>query len=305
MFEIDELVWCGLMSTVSLVDCNKQDTSMQQAIEESLNLIDFQFSKDIKKVVIKPNMCYYWDYSTGETTDPRFVGAIIDVIRSKLSPDVEISLIESDASAMKCKYAFRILGYEKLAEAKNVKLINVTDDPAETVSTTVGNETYPFSIPKTIQEADLLINVPKIKYMSHVTISCALKNMYGCNPFIKKYKYHKQLAETIVGINKVMKPHLTIVDGIRVKGVRTLKLGMVMSSTDPVAIDAAASQIAGLDPKSLDFLKLASQEGIGSTNFVQKGTPLNHFKALFPGKTMKYKTRDFVAKIYVQHLARK
>lgn len=292
------------MSIVSLVECNKQ-TSMQQAIEESLNLIDFQFAKNIKKVVIKPNMCYYWDYSTGETTDPRFVSAIIDILRKNLSTDVEISLIESDASAMKCKYAFRILGYEKLAKEKKVKLINVTNDPAEAANVTVGSESFQFSVPKTIKDADLLINVPKIKYMSHVNLSCALKNMYGCNPFVKKYKYHKQLAETIVALNKVMKPDLTIVDGIMVKGIKTLKLGLVMSSTDPVAIDSAASKIAGFDPKSLDFLKLASKEGIGNINYVQKGTPLGHFKNLFPGKTAKYKTRDFVAKIYVHHLARK
>jgi len=293
------------MSIVSFVDFNEQNMSLQQAIEKSLSLIDFQFNKKVQKVAIKPNMCYYWDYSTGETTDPRFVSAIIDVVRNNLSPDVDISLVESDASAMKCKYAFRILGYEKMARDKKVNLINLTNDPAETVNAKVGNETRQFSVPKTVREADLFINVPKIKYMSSVKISCALKNIYGCNPLVKKYKYHKQLDETIVSLNKIMKPDLCIVDGIRVTGIKTLKLGLIMSSIDPVAIDAAASKIAGINPQSLDFLKLASKEGIGNITFTPKGEPLTHFKNLFPSKTRKSKTRDFIARIYLQHLVKK
>lgn len=293
------------MSIVSFVDFNEQNMSLQQAIEKSLSLIDFQFNKNVQRVAIKPNMCYYWDYSTGETTDPRFVSAIIDVVRNNLSPDVDISLVESDASAMKCKYAFRILGYEKMAREKRVNLINLTNDPAETVNVKVGNETRQFSVPKTVREADLFINVPKIKYMSSVKISCALKNMYGCNPFVKKYKYHKHLDETIVSLNKIMKPDLCIVDGLRVTGLKALKLGLIMSSTDSVAIDAAASKIAGINPQSLDFLKLASKEGIGNIKFTPKGEPLIHFKNLFPGKTFKSKTRDFIARVYLQHLVKK
>ena len=98
------------MSLVSLVKFNKQGISLQEAIEESLNLINFQFNSKIQKIAIKPNMCYYWDYSTGETTSPKFVSALIDVIRNCASQKVEISVVESDASAMECKYAFRMLG---------------------------------------------------------------------------------------------------------------------------------------------------------------------------------------------------
>ena len=72
-------------------------------------------------------MCYYLDCSTGETTDPKFVGAFIDLIREKISPDLDIAIVESDASAMKCKYAFRMLGFEKLAQEKNVRLLNLSE----------------------------------------------------------------------------------------------------------------------------------------------------------------------------------
>lgn len=292
------------MSLVSLVRFDEQSISLQEAIEKCLNLIHFQFSPNVEKIAIKPNMCYYWDYSTGETTDPKFVSALIDVIRKHASPNVEISVVESDASAMKCEYAFRMLGYEKMAKEKKVRLINLTNDQAENVNVNIRNETHQFSVSRTIAEADVLINVPKIKYMSQVKITCALKNIYGCNPYAQKYKYHKWLDEAIVSLNKVMRPDLCILDGIIVKGIRTLKLGLIMASTDPVAIDATASEIVGINPHSIKYIVLASKEKIGNINFILKGEPLDHFKNLFPRKNTKYRAREFISTLYSRFFAR-
>jgi uncharacterized protein (DUF362 family) len=288
---------------VSLVRFDEQTISLQEGIEKSLNLINFRFSQKIQKVAIKPNLCYYWDYSTGETTDPKFVSALIGVIRHCASPEVEISVVESDASAMKCKYSFRMLGYEKMAREKSVKLVNLSNDQAEKVKVTVRNKTHQFSVPKTIAEADILIDVPKIKYMLGCKLTCALKNIYGCNPYPKKYKYHKLLDETILSLNKIMKPDLCIIDGIIVKGIKTRRLGLIMASTDPVAIDAAASEIAEINPHSVKYLELASKEGIGNINFVSKGEPLENFKKLFPGKNMKHRARRILSAIYSHFFA--
>ena len=112
------------MSLVSFVKIRENTIeSLKQSILESIDLIDYSFKKEAKNIVIKPNMCYYWDYTTGQTTDPKFVAALINVIRDQISPDVNISIVESDASAMKCRYSFKILGYEKMAQHHNVTLI--------------------------------------------------------------------------------------------------------------------------------------------------------------------------------------
>ena len=286
------------MSLVSLVKFNEQSTSLQEAIEKSLDLIHFQFNPKVQKIAIKPNLCYYWDYSTGETTDPKFLSALIDVIRNRASPKVEISIVESDASAMKCKYAFRMLGYEKMAKEKGVKPINLTNDQAENVNVNIGNKNHQFSIPKTLAEVDMLINIPKIKYMPLVKISCALKNVYGCNPYPKKFKYHKWLDEAIISLNKIMRPDLSILDGIIVKGIKTLKLALIMASTDPVAMDAATSKIAGINPHSVRHIVLASKEKIGNINFILKGDDLAYFKELFPRKNMKYRILGLLSTLY-------
>jgi uncharacterized protein (DUF362 family) len=286
------------MSLISLVKFDEQNTSLQETIKKSLDLIHFEFNPKPQKVAIKPNMCYYWHYTTGETTDPRFVAALIDVIRDRVSPNIEISIVESDASAMKCDCAFSMLGYEKMAKENAVNLVNLTNDENESIKVEVENVTRQFSIPKTIKEADMLINVPKIKYMGQVKISSALKNTYGCNPYPQKFKYHKFLDEAIVSLNKIMKPDLCILDGIILKGITTLKLGLVMASADPVALDAAASKIVGINPRSIRHLKLAQKEKIGNINFIPKGEPLEHFQKLFPRKNTAYKAREFLSAVY-------
>jgi len=258
-----------------------RNDSIRRAILDSLDLIQYEFAKEIHNVVIKPNLCYYWDYTTGQTTDPKFVAALIDVIRAQVLSDVNISVVESDASAMRCKYAFKILGYEKMAHRCKVDLVNLSEDEHERVEVAVGGQSFRFELPQTIKSADLRVNLPKIKYMNYTRISCALKNIYGCNPYPNKFKYHGKLDEVIVALNKVMNFHLCIVDGNIVSGSHPCRLGLVMASRDPVAVDVAAARIAGLKATPRHIL-LASKEGVGSTSFIPKGIAPEYFEKRYP-----------------------
>jgi len=244
-------------------------------------------------------MCYYWDYTTGHTTDPRFVGALIDTIRERVSTDVNISIVESDASAMKCRYAFKMLGYEKLAQQYKVNLVNLAVDESEEVRTKVAGQLFRLRVPRTIQNADLKINVPKIKYMAHVKFTCALKNIYGCNPYPNKFRFHAKLNDVIVALNKIMKFDLCVVDGNIVYGVHPLKLGLVMASQDSVALDAAAAKIAGLNPKLIKHIMLANQEGLGSVSFIPKGIALDYFKSRYPKRGPRSKIMGLAYRLVV------
>lgn len=279
------------MSLVSFVRIRKRDR--KGAVINALGLIQFEFPKEVRNVVIKPNLCYYWDCSTGQTTDPNFVAALIEVIRDQTSSDVGIAVVESDASAMKCKYAFRMLGYEKLAQEHAVDLVNLSEEDADEKTATVNGRSFKFRVPQTIEEASLLINVPKIKYLPLSRFSCALKNMYGCNPYPRKYRYHSSLDEVIVALNKLMKPDLCILDGDTVSGVQPRKLGLVTASQDPVAFDAAGAEIAGVNPRSIQHLTLAHREGLGNRIYLPRGADPGYFKERYPQK--RYKDKFMVA----------
>jgi uncharacterized protein (DUF362 family) len=271
------------VSLVSLVKIQRDQ--FKAAILDSLKLIDYKFQPGVKRIVIKPNMCYYYDFSTGYTTDPECVGGLIELLREQLSSNPEISIVESDASAMKCKYAFRMLGYEDLARRYDVDLVNLSEEECETETVRVGRHSFDIGVPKLIRDADLRVNVTKIKYaMPRIKFTCGLKNIFGCNPYPKKFIYHGVLGEAIVGANKAMKFGLSILDGNIVFGAQTRKLGLMMASEDPVAFDSVAARVAWIEPKSVAYLRLASREGLGRMEFVSRGVPWEHFRSCFPRK---------------------
>jgi len=60
------------MSLVSLVKNNSGKEGYINTILEAMELINYSFEKNINNIVIKYNLCYYWDYTTGQITDPYF-----------------------------------------------------------------------------------------------------------------------------------------------------------------------------------------------------------------------------------------
>jgi uncharacterized protein (DUF362 family) len=289
------------MSIVSLALATGHSSNAEkEAIEKSLNLLDFDFKKGVEKIVIKPNMCYYYHPSTGEVTDPRFISSLIDILREKLPGDPKIFIVESDASAMKCKYAFRMLGYDKMAKEKDVKLLNLSEEKYQVVDVEINKCNFKFYVPEILSESDLLINVPKMKYMDDVKITCALKNIYGCNAYPRKSVYHAKLNEAIVGINKLIKTDLIVVDGFVVCGKTTKRLGLVIAGRDPVAVDAAVSKLMGLKPKSIRQFVLASNERIGNLEFIPRGEPFSYLEKTFPKKGIRDRTWDTLASIYLR-----
>jgi uncharacterized protein (DUF362 family) len=119
-----------------------------------------------------------------------------------------------------------------------------------------------------------------------------LKNIFGCNPYPKKFRYHPKLEEVIVASNKAMRFDLCIMDGNIVSGIQPRRLGLVMASTDPVAIDVAATRIAGVNPKKIKYIQLAAKEGLGNASYVEKGVSLSYFKERYPTKDVKTKLRS-------------
>jgi uncharacterized protein (DUF362 family) len=291
------------VSLVSLVKI--QEGKFKNAILDSVRLINYKFPDNAKRIVIKPNMCYYWDYSTGYTTDPRFVASLIEVLREHISPKIQIYIVESDASAMKCKYAFKMLGYEELARKYSVSLVNLSEEEHETENVLVGRRLFTIQVPKLIKNADLTVNVTKVKYtMPKIKLTCGLKNIFGCIPYPKKFVFHPVLNEVIVAANKSMKFDLHILDGNIVFGAKVLNLGLVMASEDPVAFDSVAAKIAGINPKSVRYLRLASKEGLGKMEFTLKGVPWEYFRKRFPrlGAMHKIKRRvfDFISLMHLE-----
>lgn len=270
-------------SRVSLVKVDKSTARIKDFVSHAANLIEFNSKDPVKSAIIKPNLAYYWDAATGYTTDPRLVAGIIDFISEKYGDDVDITVAEADASAMRTRYAFPMLGYKKLAEEKNVRLLNLSKDVLDERKVTVNQREIVYKIPLSLLKSDLFINVPKLKIMRATKITCALKNVFGCIASPRKIVYHPFLNEAIVGINKILKPHLTIVDGLVALGRFPAKLDLIMAGVDTFSVDWVASQIMGYRPSSVPFLRMAMKENAGNPAGVEVcGEHIDTFKKVFP-----------------------
>jgi uncharacterized protein (DUF362 family) len=270
-------------SIVSLVRVQSSVEDIRNSIPRALDLIDFKLNSSVKSAAIKPNLCYYWDSDTGYTTDPRVVAGIIDYVRERWGKDVDIKVVEADASAMRTKYAFPVLGYEKLAKEKNVELFNLSDDVLVEKTVHVNKREISFKVPELLLKADLFVNVPKLKIMRATKITCAMKNIFGCMGYRRKVVYHPFLEEAIVGINKILRPHVTVVDGLVALGRFPVKLGLIMAGADPFSVDWVASQIMGYEPSGVGFLKIAMREKFGNPNGITTcGENVAEYKRVFP-----------------------
>jgi len=270
-------------SPVSVLNVKDPRTDLPESILQSLALIEFKWPLNVNSIIIKPNLCYYWNPSTGQTTDPRIVGAIIDVVREKY-PSANIGIAEADASAMRTRHAFPVLGYTRLAEEKKVALINLSEDILEEKTLNINGHELTLKVPQSLQKSDLFINVSKLKVMRQTTITCAMKNIFGCIGTPRKVKYHPLLKEAIVGMNKLLRPHLTVVDGLVALGQHPIRLNLLITGTDAFSVDYAACRVMGYDPHKVGFLNLARKEGIGSEDGISlRGvTDLTSYSKSFP-----------------------
>jgi uncharacterized protein (DUF362 family) len=93
--------------------------------------------------------------------------------------------------------------------------------------------------------------------------------MFGSIAKARKIVYHPNLDEVIVGINKLTKVHLAVVDGIVALGKKPVKMGLILTGEDPVAVDSVAAKIMGYDPRRVRHLTLAESNGIGTSREVE------------------------------------
>ncbi|MGD0405343.1 MAG: DUF362 domain-containing protein [Candidatus Bathyarchaeia archaeon] len=259
-------------------------SEIDSAVEKAIDNLNYDF-RSINNVVIKPNLCYYWTASTGETTDGRVVCAIIKYIRERIGNDVNITVAEADASAMRTKFAFSILGYDELCQKNNVALKNLSEGNviAKTVKVGKAEVTLPFN--EVLLNADLIINVPKLKTHNFIGVTCAMKNIFGSISKPRKYAYHNNIVNVIVAANKIVKSDIIVVDGLIVRGSCPKKLGVVMTSDNPLTNDFVAARIMSFNPKKVPYLNLAAKENVGETkniNIIEDGVKLAEIKKSFP-----------------------
>ncbi len=275
------------MAKVSIASVKNQafsNVEIDSAVERAIDNLNYDFS-GVKNVMIKPNLCYYWNASTGETTDGRVVCSVIKYVKQKLGSDVKITVAEADASAMRTKYAFSILGYDDLCQKNNVALKNLSEGNVVEHTVKVNGEELKLPFNEDFLNADLIINVPKLKTHNFIGVTCAMKNIFGAISKPRKYSYHKNIVNVIVAANKIAPSDITVVDGLIVRGSVPKKLGVIMAGDNVLSTDFVAARAMSFNPKKVPYLSLAGRENIGETediSVIEDGITLAEVKKNFP-----------------------
>jgi len=123
-------------------------------------------------------------------------------------------------------------------------------------------------LPKTVLEADFLVSMPKLKTHHWVGATLSLKNMFGivpgcCYGWPKNILHWAGITGSILDINSTVRPDFAIVDGIvgmegngPIQGTAKAS-GVLILGEDPVAVDATAARVMGLEPERIDYLAKA------------------------------------------------
>lgn len=259
------------MAKVSITSVKSKpflSTDIDSAVERAIDDLNYNFSS-IETVLIKPNLCYYWTASTGETTDGRIISSIIKYLRKRVGANVKITVAEADASAMRTKYAFSILGYDELCQRNSVELKNLSEGKISDFKVKVGKQEITLPFHEDLQNTDLIVNVPKLKTHNFTGMTCALKNMFGAIAKPRKYSYHKNIEHVIAAANKVVNSDITVVDGLIVRGSVPKRLGVIMAGDNALSTDWIAARAMSFNPKKVPHLSLAAREKIGDTENIK------------------------------------
>ena len=132
---------------------------------------------------------------------------------------------------------------------------------------------------KEAMEADVVINLPKVKSHVQLTLTLGVKNLFGCVPGKMKAWWHmeagkdrQRFAQMLVETAQAIDPDLTILDGIMghegngPSGGEPRQLGVLGASQNVYALDRAMLDVLQVDPTQIPTVAASQRLGLCPDN---------------------------------------
>jgi uncharacterized protein (DUF362 family)/Pyruvate/2-oxoacid:ferredoxin oxidoreductase delta subunit len=250
-----------MQTTVTLAHCPSYTADIEDAVDKLLAPLGGMqaFVNQGQHVLIKPNMLTSRTPEQAVTTHPEVVRA---VIRSVKNAGGIPAVGDSPASAVKIEKILTETGFVNLCREENVPLIRFESSGAETFC----RDGFSFNLATAVTEADVIINLPKVKTHVLTTLTAAVKNTYGAVPGYQKAMLHKKFTKMkdfgrlLDTIHRTVAPVLNIADGIvgmegsGPSGGSPVNLNFLAASTSGVALDLELCHLLNINPRSVPFL---------------------------------------------------
>ena len=279
------------VTSVSIV---KGDEPVDMVVE-ALELIEAErafTSQD--RILVKPNYIDASHPSTGNTTDARVIEGTVKFLKQKGYGNITIGEGSGLSDTMR---AYRVAGVDEVAKRWGVDLIDLNKDEYVVIDVPNPLALKKVRISKTALEC-AIVSVPKLKLHRMAGVTLSLKNLMGV---VKpKGQIHRHLSERIADLASVVRPGLTVVDGIvagegHERAGKPVKMDLVIAGIDPVAVDTVGATVMGFDPVKAKHIPLAAEKGLGICDLAKirvVGEPIEKVKKDFkPSFTSHFMSR--------------
>lgn len=278
------------MNRIVLARCDNYEISRVRAailsLLEPLGGIG-SFVRPGERVLLKPNMLSVKSPEQAVTTHPAIVRVVAELVREAGG---RVLIGDSPGIGGFQRVADRS-GIARAAAESGAELVEFDD----TVDLPGSGTFRRISLARTYWEADKVINLPKLKTHEMMTMTCAVKNLFGAVVGAEKAGWHlkagasrEQFARLLLEIYLLKKPALNIVDAIvAMEGNGPgsgdpLQVGALIAGVNPVAIDVVAGRLAGIPGELLHVEREARRMGLAGTSWEEieiSGTSLESFQA--------------------------
>ncbi|MCL2628195.1 MAG: DUF362 domain-containing protein [Oscillospiraceae bacterium] len=229
-----------------------------------------------KTVLVKPNLLMPKKPEDATTTHPAVVEAVCAAF---VKVGADVSIIDSTGGPH-TKFVLKLLygktGMREAAENSGAKLSFNTK--SKKVTYPEGRIVQKFDILAPVLDADLVISLAKVKTHSFMSMTGAVKNLFGCIPGMGKPNFHRKFpkredfAGMLVDICARVNPGFCILDGVYgmegpgPAGGDPKLLGAIFGGISPYAVDLAQCHLMGLRTDSVYTLTEAQARGFATTD---------------------------------------
>ena len=239
-----------------------------------------------QRVLLKPNLLGSFAAERAVTTHPAIVRAAILLVQEAGGKP----MVGDSPGMGSLPAAVQATGLGAVLEETKARLLDFSeghevDAPDSLIARKI-------VLTRALQEADVLITLPKLKTHGQMTFTGALKNQYGLIPGALKSQWHfrlqqpEWLASLILDINRAARPALAIMDAVvAMEGQgpssgRPRFLGALLAGADLAAVDTLACHLIGQDPMRVPLLAAARQQRFGETDISRLSTAGDDWQAL-------------------------
>jgi len=245
------------------------------------------FVRPGQRVLLKPNLLAGKDPDQAVTTHPEIVRAVIRLVQEAGG---QVRVGDSPGIGSPAQVA-RKAGIQQVLDETGVELAPFT----ESVPTRIAGGTFhQLELARDVLDAEVIINLPKLKTHQMMGLTCAVKNLFGAVVGMRKVRLHLQagadkafFALMLLDLAERIAPALTIVDavvGMEGDGPGSgdpVQIGALLAGRSPRASDTVACALVGMRTEQVWTQKVARDRGWSGVQLEELelfGTPLADLK---------------------------